>query len=72
MKAMLCEKFGPPKNLALKEVADLTPLEGQVRIATEACGVISWVGCTSGTSSGTLQAAKMISKAMEISLMAIG
>ncbi len=39
MKAMLCEKFGPPKNLALKEVADLTPLEGQVRIATEACGV---------------------------------
>ena len=39
MKAMLCEKFGPPEDLVLKEVADLTPLAGQVRIATEACGV---------------------------------
>jgi NADPH2:quinone reductase len=39
MKAMLCEKFGPPKDLVLKEVADLIPLAGQVRIATEACGV---------------------------------
>jgi NADPH2:quinone reductase len=36
---MLCEKFGPPEDLVLKEVADLTPLAGQVRIATEACGV---------------------------------
>ena len=39
MKAMLCEKFGPPEDLVLKEIADLTPLVGQVRIATEACGV---------------------------------
>jgi NADPH2:quinone reductase len=39
MKAMLCEKFGPPKDLVLKDVADLIPLAGQVRIATEACGV---------------------------------
>jgi NADPH2:quinone reductase len=39
MKAMLCEKFGPTEDLVLKEVADLTPLAGQVRIATEACGV---------------------------------
>ena len=39
MKAMLCEKFGPPENLVLKNVADLNPLQGQVRIATEACGV---------------------------------
>jgi NADPH2:quinone reductase len=39
MKAMLCEKFGPPEDLVLKDVADLTPLAGQVRIATEACGV---------------------------------
>ena len=39
MKAMLCEKFGPPEDLVLKEVADLIPLAGQVRIATEACGV---------------------------------
>lgn len=39
MKAMLCEKFGPPEDLVLKEVADIIPLAGQVRIATEACGV---------------------------------
>jgi NADPH2:quinone reductase len=39
MKAMLCEKFGPPEDLVLKEVGDLIPLAGQVRIATEACGV---------------------------------
>ena len=39
MKAMLCEKFGTPEDLVLKEVADLIPLAGQVRIATEACGV---------------------------------
>ena len=39
MKALLCETFGPPETLVLKEVADLVPAEGQVRIATEACGV---------------------------------
>jgi len=39
MKALICEKFGPPENLMLKEVEDLTPSAGQVRIATEACGV---------------------------------
>ena len=39
MKAMLCEKFGPPEGLMLKEVADLNPSHGQVRISTEACGV---------------------------------
>ena len=39
MKAMRCEKFGPPEDLVLKEVPDLTPLAGQVRVATEACGV---------------------------------
>ena len=36
---MLCEKFGPPEDLVLKDVADLNPSQGQVRIATEACGV---------------------------------
>ena len=39
MKALLCDTFGPPENLILKEVADLVPAQGQVRIATEACGV---------------------------------
>ena len=39
MKAMLCEKFGPPEDLVLKKVPDLLPTQGQVRIATEACGV---------------------------------
>ena len=39
MKALICEKFGPPENLVLKEVEGLTPSAGQVRIATEACGV---------------------------------
>ena len=39
MKALICENFGPPENLVLKEVEDLTPSAGQVRIATEACGV---------------------------------
>ena len=39
MKAMLCEKFGPPEDLVLKEVSDLIPSAGQVRISTEACGV---------------------------------
>ena len=28
MKVMLCEKFGPPENLVLKDVADLNPLQG--------------------------------------------
>ena len=39
MKAMLCEKFGPPEDLVLKESFGSDPLTGQVRIATEACGV---------------------------------
>ena len=39
MKSVQCETFGPPEDLVLKDLPDLFPLEGQVRIATEACGV---------------------------------
>ena len=39
MRAVLCEKHGPPETLVVREVDDLTPSKGQVRIAVEACGV---------------------------------
>ena len=39
MKALICEKFGPPEDLMLQEISDLVPAAGQVRIATDACGV---------------------------------
>ena len=39
MRALLCSKFGPPENLKIVEIPDLTPGKGQVRIAIEACGV---------------------------------
>ncbi|WP_243614187.1 alcohol dehydrogenase catalytic domain-containing protein, partial [Shimia aestuarii] len=39
MKAMLCEEFGPPELLKLREVATPEPGAGQVRIRVEACGV---------------------------------
>ena len=39
MKALICEKFGPPEDLVLQEISDLVPSAGQVRIATDACGV---------------------------------
>ena len=39
MKALICEKFGPPQDLVLQEISDLVPAAGQVRIATDACGV---------------------------------
>lgn len=39
MRAVICEAYGPPEKLVLKEVPDLIPGPGQVRIAIEACGV---------------------------------
>ena len=39
MRAVICSKFGPPENLEIKDIADLQPGKGKVRIAIEACGV---------------------------------
>lgn len=39
MRAVICEAYGPPETLVVKEVPDLTPGTGHVRIAIEACGV---------------------------------
>jgi NADPH2:quinone reductase len=39
MKSLLCKAFGPPENLVLEEVPDLSPGSGQVVIAVKACGV---------------------------------
>jgi len=39
MKAVMCEEFGPPESLKLRDMPDLKPGKGQVRIRIEACGV---------------------------------
>jgi len=39
MKAVMCEAFGPPETLTLRDLPDLKPGKGQVRIRIEACGV---------------------------------
>jgi len=39
MRAVMCEEFGPPDSLVVRNVDDLRPGKGQVRIAIEACGV---------------------------------
>jgi len=39
MKAIVCEKFGPPSDLVFKEVASPTPKEKEVLIDLRACGV---------------------------------
>ncbi|HCB07679.1 MAG TPA: oxidoreductase [Nocardioides bacterium] len=39
MHAIRLHSFGPPENLRLEELPDLTPAPGQVRIAVEASGV---------------------------------
>ncbi len=39
MKAIVCEQYGPPSDLRLKEIANLNPREGEVLVAVKACGV---------------------------------
>jgi len=39
MHAIRLHAFGPPENLVLDQVPDLTPADGEVRIAVEASGV---------------------------------
>lgn len=39
MKAIVCEQYGPPSDLKLKEVAGLSPKEGEVLVKVKACGV---------------------------------
>ncbi|MEK6154990.1 NADPH:quinone oxidoreductase family protein [Flavobacteriaceae bacterium 3-367] len=39
MKAIVCEQYGPPSHLRLKEIANLNPKEGEVLVAVKACGV---------------------------------
>ncbi|MBR9842747.1 MAG: NADPH:quinone oxidoreductase family protein [Rhodobacteraceae bacterium] len=39
MKAVMCEEFGPPELLQLRDIEAPQPGKGQVRIRVEACGV---------------------------------
>lgn len=39
MKAVLCEKYGPPETLVLRELASPVPGKGQVLLTIHACGV---------------------------------
>ena len=39
MRAVLCEAFGPPETLTLREVPDPEPGPGEVRVRVQACGV---------------------------------
>jgi NADPH2:quinone reductase len=39
MKAVVCKSYGPPENLTLEEVADPTPVRGQVLIDVYAAGL---------------------------------
>lgn len=39
MKAIVCEKYGPPSSLKLKEVPGLEPKEKEVLVEVKACGV---------------------------------
>ncbi len=39
MKAIICKEFGPPENLELLEINDVSPRDKEVKIAIEACGV---------------------------------
>ena len=39
MKAVMCEAFGPPETLQLRDMPDPEPGKGEVRIKIQACGV---------------------------------
>ncbi|MGB2342402.1 MAG: NADPH:quinone oxidoreductase family protein [Flavobacteriaceae bacterium] len=39
MKAIVCEKYGPPSELVLKELPDLKPKEKQVVVQVKACSL---------------------------------
>ena len=39
MKALLCEKYGPPESLTLGELAQPTPADEEVLIKVHACGI---------------------------------
>lgn len=39
MKAIVCEKYGPPSDLVLKELPDLKPKEKQVVVQVKACSL---------------------------------
>lgn len=39
MKAVVCEKLGPPECLRLRDIDMPSPAEGEVQIRIEACGI---------------------------------
>ena len=39
MKAIVCEQYGPPKTLKLKDVEELRPKRKEVLVKVKACGV---------------------------------
>ena len=39
MKAIVCEKYGPPSDLVLKELPSLTPGEKEVVVSVKACSL---------------------------------
>lgn len=39
MKALLCNRYGPPESLSVEELPDLQPQNNQVIISVKACGV---------------------------------
>ena len=39
MKAIVCEKYGPPSDLVLKDLPSPEPKEKEVLISLKACGV---------------------------------
>lgn len=39
MKAMLCEKYGPPENLVMRDIDSPKIRKGHVRIAVKSCGI---------------------------------